>query len=121
MTSIGDNAIGIRYDTRSSSYDSIPDFVIKGEKGSAAEKYASEKGIIFGTRVLQKGDVTGDGVIDAVDASVVLSEYALTSTDKPSSFNVEQVIAADYDNNTAVNAVDASLILAKYAENAVKH
>ena len=77
--------------------------------------------LIFGTRVLQKGDVTGDGVIDAVDASAVLSEYALTSTDKPSSFNVEQVIAADYDNNTAVNAVDASLILAKYAENAVKH
>ena len=121
VTTINEDAIGRRYDTRQSSSENISGFVIKGEKGSAAEKYASENGIIFGTRVLQKGDVTGDGVIDAVDASTVLSEYALTSTDKPSSFNVEQVIAADYDNNTAVNAVDASLILTKYAENAVKH
>ena len=121
VTSIDTDAIGRRYDSRLSSSENIPSFVIKGEKGSAAEKYASESGIIFGTKILQKGDVTGDGVIDAVDASTVLSEYALNSTDKPSSFNAEQIISADYDGNGAVNAVDASLILSKYAENAVKH
>lgn len=121
VTSIDKDAIGIRYDSRLSSSENIPGFVIKGEKGSAAEKYASESGIIFGTKLLQKGDVTGDGVIDAVDASTVLSEYALISTDNPSSLNAEQVISADYDGNGAVNAVDASLILSKYAENAVNH
>lgn len=121
VTSIGENALGRRYNTYTNSTQNISGFVIKGEKGSAAEKYASENGLIFGTKVFQKGDVTGEGVIDAVDASTVLSEYALTSTDRPSELNVEQVIAADYDNNDTVNAVDASLILSKYAENAVKH
>ncbi|WP_303823991.1 leucine-rich repeat protein [Ruminococcus flavefaciens] len=121
VTAIDTDAIGRRYDSRLSSTDSIPGFVIKGEKGSAAEKYASDSGLIFGTKILQKGDVTGDGVIDAVDASTVLSEYAMTSTDNPSSLNVEQVISADCDGNGEVNSVDASLILSKYAENALKH
>ena len=121
VTAIDENAVGRRYDTRTSSYENIPSFVIKGEKGSAAEKYAADCGLIFGTRIFQKGDVTGDGVIDAVDASTVLAEYALISTNNPSSFNVEQNISADYDGNGTANAVDASLILAKYAENAVNH
>ena len=121
VTSIGENALGRRYNTYTGSTQNIPNFVIKGEKGSAAEKYASDCGIIFGTRICQKGDVTGDGIIDAVDASAVLTEYALISTGSPLSFNAEQNIAADYDDNGTANAVDASLILEKYAENAVKH
>lgn len=121
VTSIGKDAVGRRYNTYTGSTQNIPSFVIKGEKGSAAESYAADCELIFGTKILQKGDVTGDGIVDAIDASAVLTEYALFSTDSPLSFNVEQNISADYDGSGTANAVDASLILEKYAENAVKH
>ena len=61
------------------------------------------------------GDVNGDGMVDAVDASLILSEYASLSTGKPRKFNKEQETAADVDENGMTDAVDASLTLAYYA------
>ena len=61
------------------------------------------------------GDVDGNGVIDGRDASIVLTEYAQTSTGKKSSFSASQTLAADVDENSAIDGRDASLILSHYA------
>ena len=42
VKTIGREALGRRYDARNSSSENISGFIIRGEKGSAAEKYASD-------------------------------------------------------------------------------
>ena len=61
------------------------------------------------------GDVNHNGLVDAVDASMVLSEYAALSAGKMRSFSREQVLAADIDRNGVIDAVDASKVLSYYA------
>lgn len=61
------------------------------------------------------GDVNNDGKINAVDASSVLSYYAMISTNKEGGFNDNQMAAADVDHDGKINAVDASNILSYYA------
>lgn len=67
-----------------------------------------------------KYDLDHNGVANAVDASIVLTEYANTSTGKKSSFNETEKWIADFDYDKVVNAVDASGILSYYAEASVK-
>ena len=115
VTSFGKDSVGRRFDIRSDSSAGITDFVIRGEAGSAAEKYAKDNNITFMTGRQLKGDVNGDGFIDAVDASDVLAEYARLSSGGKAEFNGEQRLAADYNGDGFTDAVDASEILAKYA------
>ena len=61
------------------------------------------------------GDVNNDGQINAVDASSVLSYYAMVSTNKDGGFDDLQKVAADVDHDGQINAVDASCILSYYA------
>lgn len=61
------------------------------------------------------GDVDGDGLINAIDASSVLSYYAMISTNKNGDFDEKQKAAADVNNDGNINAVDASCILSYYA------
>ncbi|MBO7474942.1 MAG: hypothetical protein J6U00_13265 [Ruminococcus sp.] len=61
------------------------------------------------------GDVNGDKLIDAVDASLILAEYARLSTGNYSSFSSTQSLYADVDRSGTVDAVDASTVLAYYA------
>uniref|UniRef100_UPI0025EF40BE dockerin type I domain-containing protein n=1 Tax=uncultured Ruminococcus sp. TaxID=165186 RepID=UPI0025EF40BE len=61
------------------------------------------------------GDVDNDGLINAVDASIVLTYYAMMSTNQKGDFNDTQKKAADVDKNGDINAVDASYILSYYA------
>lgn len=65
-----------------------------------------------------KGDINLDGKIDAIDASMVLSEYAAISSGKDSTLTTTQRYQADMNNDRSVDAVDASRILAVYAYNA---
>ena len=60
------------------------------------------------------GDVNNDSHINAVDASSVLSYYAMVSTNKNGGFNDNQKAAADVHDGL-INAVDASCILSYYA------
>lgn len=69
---------------------------------------------------LGKGDVNGDRSINAVDASVVLTEYANVSSGRSSRLSSAQKSAADMNSNGKVDAVDASMILSKYANDATK-
>jgi len=61
------------------------------------------------------GDINHNGTIDAVDASMVLSYYAMISTNKDGGFDDNQKAAADVDHDGKINAVDASNILSYYA------
>lgn len=61
------------------------------------------------------GDVNEDALIDAVDASLVLAEYAKAQTGKPATFSAAQRSAADVNTDNIIDAVDASKILAYYA------
>lgn len=62
-------------------------------------------------------DVNFDGVINAVDASMVLGEYARTSAGLEPTFTHTQAYVADTDFDGQVTAVDASRILKTYSLN----
>ena len=59
------------------------------------------------------GDVNCDGLVDACDASLVLSHYALISTGQ--SGHDLDIDVADVNRDGLIDAVDASQILAYYA------
>ncbi len=61
------------------------------------------------------GDISGDGFVNAVDASIALSYYAIASTTKDMELTAEEFAAGDVDGNGVVNATDASYILSYYA------
>ena len=61
------------------------------------------------------GDLDGDGIVDASDASSVLLEYAAKSTGGKSDLNDAQKKAADVNDDGLIDASDASAILAYYA------
>ena len=88
--------------------------VIVGYTGSTAQKYAEYYGYQF-EALYSAGDVDGDGVIDASDASRVLAEYALIQTGGTSEFVPAQTAAADVNSDEKVEATDASAILQYFA------
>ena len=67
------------------------------------------------TSTINLGDVNNDSLINAVDASIVLTYYAMMSTNQKGDLNDTQKKAADVDKNGDINAVDASYILSYYA------
>ncbi|WP_294412802.1 dockerin type I domain-containing protein [uncultured Ruminococcus sp.] len=104
----------------------VADCFINNEKDAAGRlqmTYVFTKGIYNGYIKMNGekkpkyslGDVNNDGAINAVDASAVLTYYAMISTNKKGDFDENQKLAADVDNNGSINAVDASCILSYYA------
>lgn len=91
-----------------------------GSDWTLSSETKNEKNIIlhYGTSITGEmtGDVNGDGLIDAVDSSLVLVEYAALSTEGgTSTFTEKQKIYADVNSDGIIDAVDGSLILAYYA------
>ncbi len=86
----------------------IPENVeIVGYTGSTTEKYARQMGYTFidiesGTESLDTlvGDVNADGMIDAVDATFILSYYAYTSTHENTSVSIFEYINNNKSTNT---------------------
>ncbi|MDE6679535.1 MAG: leucine-rich repeat protein, partial [Ruminococcus sp.] len=78
-----------------------PDIEIAGYKGSTAEKHATQMGYTFidveaknePVPPFKEGDVNKDGLIDAVDASCILSYYAYLSTGGDSSVSIYEYIS----------------------------
>lgn len=64
------------------------------------------------------GDVNMDGKINAVDASLILEEYANYSSGQISKLNSTQLYLADVNKDKKIDAVDASKVLEIYAHNA---
>lgn len=67
------------------------------------------------TGVTRKGDVSCDGAIDALDSSLILTDYALRSAGKDSIFSMSQSAAADVNADGSIDALDASMVLGYYA------
>ena len=68
------------------------------------------------------GDVSGDGLVDSVDASAILAEYArLSAADKRGIFSAGQKKSADVDENGKIDSVDTSLVLSYYAYKSTKN
>ena len=106
------------------STDTISDTaVIYGYDDSTAQAYAEKynrKFVSLGEKpnipISKTGDADLNGTIDAIDASIALTIYALNSTGGDvSSYTDEQLAAADADKNGTVDAIDASHILSYYA------
>ena len=61
------------------------------------------------------GDVDNDGMINSVDATALLMEYALLSTGNTGTFTDTQKKSADIDGDGMINAIDATFVLSYYA------
>ena len=64
-------------------------------------------------------DVNGDGVVDGMDASLILTAYTNISTGLPSGLTPEQERLADADMNGVIDGRDASLVETFYSATAV--
>lgn len=91
-------------------------------KGEAMTKHIFTNGLATGGITVtadppyKLGDINNDFSVNAVDASIALTEYASVSSGKKTTFTDDrQTLAADVDSNGSVNAVDASYILSYYA------
>ena len=61
------------------------------------------------------GDLNRDGIVDASDASTILAEYSLLSTNGEYSFTEKQKLEADTNKDSFIDANDASNILEYYS------
>lgn len=96
------------------------DYAIEGGQEIAVRlastdgEFASKcKFITVGER---KGDINGDGIIDAVDSTLVLMHYASMSTDGTGTIEDDKLSVADYNGDGFIDAIDATAILVHYAE-----
>ena len=90
---------------------------IDDKTGRLMEAWLFTRGVEQGViRVVKTpvGDVNGDGMIDAIDASNLLANYAnySTGTDHPTN---DDILVSDVNGDGMVDAIDASNILAYYA------
>ena len=60
-------------------------------------------------------DIDGDGIITAIDASMVLTAYSNIQAGEPSGLTPEQENLADANRDGIINSVDASLIMSFYS------
>lgn len=92
--------------------------VIRGYEDSTAQAYAEKYGYKFeslGKFVVEFGDVDRDGKVDSSDASLVLTEYALSQTGQKSHLSRIQKSAADINLDGVIDSTDATIILVRYS------
>lgn len=77
------------------------------------QKDAEALNIAVSDRAL--GDIDNDNRYSADDASMILREFTMLSSNKPSSFSEAQMIAADVDGDGYLSASDASYVLCYFA------
>ena len=96
--------------------------VIKGQKNSTAEKYAGIFKLDFeeieskSAEKIIYGDVNDDSIIDAKDATAILTAYSKSSViDGELGFDDNQKKAADVNRDNIVDGKDATSVLTYYA------
>lgn len=90
-----------------------------GDSGTFTPEVRDQK-IVVSDRMF--GDVNDDGKIDAVDATLVSTEYASLSTiDAISTFTTEQTYSADVNLDKHVDANDSTAIQCYYAYLSTEH
>ena len=99
--------------------DTIPSYTtIYGYGASSAQRYAEkyDKKFVALNQTTKLGDVNGDGVVDGVDATLVLREYTLLLSGESGNFSSSQSTAANVNGDEKVDGIDATLILRYYTE-----
>lgn len=82
---------------------------------------ATSKTVAVHLNATVPGDVTGDGKVDGIDASAVLSAYAKSSVGKDMEFTDKQKEIADVNADKKIDGNDASIILSYYAYTSAGH
>lgn len=75
----------------------------------------TSKTVAFHLNASIEGDVTGDGVVDGMDATAVLTAYAKDSVGKETGLTDKQMEIADVNGDKVVDGMDATLLLTYYA------
>lgn len=99
--------------------DTIPSYTtIYGYGASSAQRYAEkyDKKFVALNQTTKLGDVNGDGVVDGIDATLVLREYTLLLSGESGNFSSSQSTAANVNGDEKVDGIDATLILRYYTE-----
>lgn len=108
-------------DNPDSYVEYIYNFTIDGEKSDNEWDIVSHKGteknIAVHLNNITLGDIDGDGIVNASDASAVLREYSVVLTGGESDFNSRQKLQADVNHDGSIDSKDASRILAYYSVN----
>ncbi len=94
---------------------------IYGFENSIAQTYAENYDYKFEPienyyNKFKLGDVNGDGVVDGIDATLVLREYTLLLSGESGNFSSSQNTAANVNGDEKVDGIDATLILRYYTE-----
>ena len=67
-----------------------------------------------------KGDANLNGIVDAVDASLILTHYAQISAGKNGIIKNEALKYCDFNEDGVVDGRDASAVLSEYAQKSVE-
>lgn len=94
-------------------YNPIEGFTIYGYRGTDAQRYAEENGFIF-VDMESKGDLNGDTLVDASDATIILKAYA-QALNNGQAVPEGLTTTGDVDSNGKLDADDAVAILKVYA------
>lgn len=94
------------------------DFVVRYDDEMNAHVFLSTDSDDIEETELKKGDVNGDGFIDASDASDILEIYSELSVSRASGIDEAIKILADYNDDGFIDSEDASSVLEVYADNA---
>ena len=96
-----------------------PKAVIHGYNDSSAHVYATKYKREFVSLgelpISYLGDVNKDETVDSTDASLILAEYALLSTNGTPTFDDDQNKRADINADGCIDSMDASYVLQYYA------
>ena len=90
------------------------DFTVYGrDTNKGLKNWCTENGYPFEAlaTAIELGDVTGDTIVNASDAALILNAAAKTGAGEASPLMEEQQSVADVNSDSAVNASDAALIL----------
>ena len=112
VVSIGEGAFGYKYVGRF-SVQQMDDFTVKGYKGSAAEKYASDYGFKFiaeaektdGETKKIKGDLNGDGKVNVTDTTKLAAFLK-------GKISLPEGVDADINGDGKINVTDLTLLAA---------
>ncbi len=97
------------------TYNFSCDDVNNGKSWELTDSDETSKTVTVHLNFIPVGDVNGDGHIDGVDASDILTAYAKESAGGKSDLSAAQKKAADVNGDKVMDGNDASLLLSYYA------